>query len=529
MHFWPATWPTVDDIRIGARFFVHAVQIMRTHPVAGEAQKRLAERIARREANFLDLVRDTIYGNPASPYRRLLQLAGCEYGDLEQLVGDDGLEPTLQVLCRDGVYLTVDEAKGRRQVVRGNESFAITPSHLHNPRLVADLVSQTGGSGGAPVSVPSTLRVGESGRELELAAMGDRGWVFATWAVPGSTALSGLVRSVADGTPLVRWFSPIDPSASALHSRYAWSARAARWAGLLAGVRLPRPEYVPVTDPMPIVRWMADVLRSGKSPSLAAYVTGAVQVCQAAHDAGVDLRGAHFRLHGEPVTAVRLALIQRAGATVTMGYSSIATGSIGRGCWAPEAPDDIHLRHDLLGLVQAGPDLTPALPPQALLFTSLSPRTKVIMVNASIGDQAEVVERDCGCPMGRLGLHTHLHSIRSFEKLTAGGMTLLDSDVVHVLETVLPTRFGGAPSDYQLVDEESAGGVPNVRLIVHPRLGPLDADQVRAAFLEGIGAGSGVRRVMGLAWREAGWPAVERGMPLSSASGKVQHIQRIAR
>lgn len=529
MHFWPATWPTVDDVRIGARFFVHAVQIMRTHPVAGEAQKRLAERIARREANFLDLVRDTIYGNPASPYRRLLQLAGCEYGDLEQLVGDDGLEPTLQALCRAGVYLTVDEAKGRSPVVRGNESFEINPGYLNNPRLVADLVSQTSGSGGAPVSVPSQLRPGGGVRWLDLQGMGDHDWVFATWAVPGGTTVSALVTSATEGAPLVRWFSPVDPSAATLHARYAWSARAVRWAGLLAGVRLPSPEYVPPTDPMPIVRWMADVLRSGKSPSLNAYVTGAVRVCQAAYDAGVDLRGAHFSLHGEPVTAVRLGVIQRAGATVTMGYNTLETGPIGRGCFAPEAPDEIHLMHDLLGLVQAGPDLTPALPPQALLFTSLSPRAKVIMVNVSSGDQAEVVERDCGCPMQRLGWHTHLHSIRSFEKLTAGGMTVLDSDVMHVLETVLPARFGGGPADYQLVDDEPASGVPDVRLIVHPRLGPLDADRVREVFLEGIGAGSGAKRVMGLAWSEAGWPAVERGLPLISTSGKFQPIQRIAR
>lgn len=56
----------------------------------------------------------------------------------------------------------------------------------------------------------------------------------------------------------------------------------------------------------------------------------------------------------------------------------------------------------------------------------------------------------------RLGWTLHLHGIRSVEKLTAAGMTFLDSDVIRVLEEVLPGRFGGGPTHYQLVEEEDA-------------------------------------------------------------------------
>ena len=52
------------------------------------------------------------------------------------------------------------------------------------------------------------------------------------------------------------------------------------------------------------------------------------------------------------------------------------------------------------------------------------------------------------------------HTIRSHEKLTAGGMTLLDTDVIRLLDEVLPARFGGAPTDYQLVEHESDDGEP---------------------------------------------------------------------
>jgi hypothetical protein len=85
---------------------------------------------------------------------------------------------------------------------------------------------------------------------------------------------------------------------------------------------------------------------------------------------------------------------------------------------------------------------------------------------------------------------THLSSIRSFEKLTAGGMTFLDADVVRVLEEVLPARFGGAPTDYQLVEDESEDGQPRVLLLVHPSLGPVGPDEMARTFLATIGSGS---------------------------------------
>ena len=37
-------------------------------------------------------------------------------------------------------------------------------------------------------------------------------------------------------------------------------------------------------------------------------------------------------------------------------------------------------------------------------------------------------------------------------------MTFLDSDVIRVLEEVLPARFGGGPTDFQLVEQEDDDG-----------------------------------------------------------------------
>jgi hypothetical protein len=134
--------------------------------------------------------------------------------------------------------------------------------------------------------------------------------------------------------------------------------------------------------------------------------------------------------------------------------------------------------------------------------------------------------RACGCPLERLGWMTQLRDVRSFEKLTAGGMTFLDVDVIRVLEEVLPARFGGGPTDYQLVEEELDDGRPSLRVFVHPTVGPLDDAAVADVFLASIGGGSGARRVMELHWRQANLVSVERRPPLSTASGKILHLHR---
>jgi hypothetical protein len=75
-------------------------------------------------------------------------------------------------------------------------------------------------------------------------------------------------------------------------------------------------------------------------------------------------------------------------------------------------------------------------------------------LNALLGDQAVVLSRDCGCPFERLGWTLHAHTIRSDEKVTAAGMNFSDGELIHVLEEVLPARFGGTPTHYQLAEDE---------------------------------------------------------------------------
>ena len=263
--------------------------------------------------------------------------------------------------------------------------------------------------------------------------------------------------------------------------------------------------------------WMADVVRRGGTPWIRTFPSSAVRACQAALDTGIDLAGARFTVAGEPVTEAKLEAIRRSGAQATPRYGSIETGTLAWGCLAPEWSDDMHVFDDLHAIVQPEESLS-------LFVTSLRPATPLIMLNLSMGDQATLRPRACGCPLEGLGWTTHLHGVLSREKLTAGGMTFYDIDVVRVLEQVLPDRFGGGPTDYQLVEDEAASGEPLVRLLVHPAVGPLEPARVAETFLAAIGTGSGAQRIMGSVWRDAELLQVERRAPVTTASGKILHL-----
>ena len=59
------------------------------------------------------------------------------------------MEGVLEALYRQGVYLTVDELKGRRPVIRGATTIPLDPVALRNPLTAGPLHARTSGSGGA--------------------------------------------------------------------------------------------------------------------------------------------------------------------------------------------------------------------------------------------------------------------------------------------------------------------------------------------------------------------------------------------
>jgi hypothetical protein len=418
-------------------------------------------------------------------------------------------------------------------VVRGSDRLPqVQLADLRNPRGTGHLVARSSGSSsGTQAAVALDLNaLFEQFPTYRVAAdaTGCADWPTASWIAPGSTGLNAALRAVvAFGRPLEHWFSPVDVHDPSMPSTFRWTNKTVRAVAALYGARLPAPELVDPADPMPIVRWITSVKRRGEIPVLTLYPTSAVRLCAAAHAAGVDLAGARLSLRGEPITPARASAARSVGAIPLSLFGTIEAGLIGHGCLQPEAVDEVHLHEDLHAVVQPGDDGPGAgLPGNALLLTVLRPNARLILINASLGDEATVTRRACGCALEAIGLRTHLAEIQSFEKLTGMGMTFAAADVTPILEHLLPARFGGLSTDYQLAEEETGVGGVRLRLLVHPRLGQLDEASVADTFLLALAEVSPARRMMTAVWRTGDMVCVDRTPPFAAPSGKIMHFRR---
>jgi hypothetical protein len=511
---------------VGAAGAVSAARLLRRlpgflgRPIDGDtARETVARRLAGRRDDFLAVARRFVYGSTASPYRQLLEHAGCEYGDLERLVRHDGVEGALTTLFQRGVFLTVEEFKGRRPAVRGSARVELWPEKLVNPTARPLLLAHSSGSRGPRTRVPLDLRFVREhavNRRLSLEARGALAWRHALWGSAGGSDMSILLRFAACGAPPERWFTPLDSRALHLSLTDRVSALAVCLGSLLAGSPLPFPRPTALVS---IARWMQQARQAGATPHLKAYVTVAMKLCEAAAEVGIELAGAQLTLTGEPLTGARLETFARYGVAAASDYGSNETGQVGEPCGAPGAPDDVHLLDDLHAVIQPGAaGQAHGFPPRALLITSLRPTAPIVLLNVSMGDEAWVTARSCGCALEVAGLRRHLHAVRSFEKLMIAGRTFLDADVVHVLEELLPARFGGTPAHYQLVESEGAAGEARLTILVDPAVGTVDLTAVADVF----------RRALGdpRAWREGSTIRAISAPPRATTSGKILHVHR---
>jgi hypothetical protein len=441
------------------------------------------------------------------------------------------VEEALRRLLTAGVYLTVAELRGDQSVRRGGLAIEVDPRRLRNPLVGCDLPMQKGGSRSAGTPVGWSLDfVRDRAVNLRLAeaARGPTRRRYAVWSPPGSAALAHLLDIYARGGAPDRWYSPVDPASPELPAPYGWSAHLLRAAGRFCGRPLPRPVHVPTLAPGPIVDWIGSVLAAGEVPYLHTRPSAVLRICEAAARRGVCLEGTEVAVGGEPITAARVAAMRRAGLRVLPRYAAAEAGLIGDGCLAPSGSDDVHVLDDLIAVVQPTA-ADGALPRNALLVSSFRPTAPLILLNVSMGDVGILEPASCACPLAALGWTTRLRSVLSVEKLTAEGMTFHDTDVIRILDEILPARFGGGPSDYQLVEDERPDGQPRLRLLVYPDVRSVDSGAMTDAFLSALGAPGGADGVMTLVWRAAGLVEVERVAPLMTPAGKVLHVHRISR
>jgi hypothetical protein len=153
----------------------------------------------------------------------------------------------------------------------------------------------------------------------------------------------------------------------------------------------------------------------------------------------------------------------------------------------------------------------------------LLPSAPKILLNVESDDYGVMETRSCGCLFGQLGFDTHLHDIRSFSKLTGSGMTIVGTDFVRILEEVLPRKYGGAATDYQLLEEEDSQGQTHLSLIISPTVGVVDESDVVATVLGELRRAPHPGKLTAGVWSQANILRVKRMYPISSM-GKVMTL-----
>lgn len=515
-----------DQIRMGLRFTRDLRGFLRQPMLLEASKQRLTDYLNQRANSFLKVVERGVYQNPASPYLALLTKAGISLDQLQGWVKVEGVEAALGRLYEAGVYVTIDEFKGRRPIERLGINLKTSEKDFDNPLMTRHYDSRTGGStsrAGNAVSVDLNLHTHETAHDaIFIEAFKLRGRPMGLWR-PGPPASSGInisMRRSKLGQPVTRWFSQTPVSLSKDDARFRIFLWTAVYASRFYGRPVPEPEYVPLEQAIKVAQWLAEQRAKGTPAVLDTNVGSGIRVCLAAKEAGLDISGTFFRLGSEPYTEARARIVAEAGCTAVCHYFMSETSRVGAACAAPEAIDDMHILLDKLALIQRDKVVSNEESVGAFYLSTLHPSTPKLMLNVQTGDYGVVRERQCGCLLGQLGLHTHVHSIRSFDKLTSEGMNFLGSELITLIEDVLPAKFGGSPTDYQLVEFET-NGLTRVSLVVSPRLGSVDEKQVVETALDTLGAYNSGKRMMANYWREGQTLQVERREPYATRSAKI--------
>jgi hypothetical protein len=437
------------------------------------ARAEIRARMERREERFLETTRRLVYDEPASPYRRLLERAGCAHRDLAAAVRQHGVEGALERLRASGVFVSWQEFKSLVPIRRDGLEIATRPSDFDNPVLMGrGFGGTTSGSRAAPRRVKYDLDLiaeHAANESLLQEIHGVSRSPLALW-LPSLPALSGLNNVLMNarlGRPPERWFTP-SARAAAGESRAALAY--VSWCSRLLGRRLPRAEPTPPSSAGRVARWLAEA--RGRGPGVVrTYTSLAVRVAEAARADGIDLAGSVLFAGAEPLTERRRAYIESTGATVVSRYTATETGLLGGACTRRRGADDMHLYTDRLAVV-AGPR-------NALLFTSLSPTTGKVLFNTDIGDTGTLARAPCDCAFGELGMTVRVAGVRPVDQVAAEGVPFarIEESVGGVVE-----RAGGSPADYLVRELPDERGTLRLHLVVSDRLTGLADKDLRAAL-----------------------------------------------
>jgi hypothetical protein len=515
-------------------FLAGVPRLVRRNMTMEEALSIVRERLQNRERNFLDVVERTVYRRPGNPYELLLNGAGCTLNDLRELVAKEGLEGALQRLRSEGVYVSFEEFKGTKPIVRGSLTIHPDPAGFDNPTADRYYTSTTGGSTGRGRRVQLDLKHIEAllpGRMVVRHVQGVRGIPAASWSdLPPGGGPKGMLLQAASGEEARHWFCARMGGKGGPAFRFRAATFATLTVARLSGTRVSWPVHVPFENAVVLAEWARDqVQRAGKC-TIHASVSRILRIAVAAQEHGIDLRGTVLRGGGEPPTVAKVAQIVASGATFYSSYAFSEVGTVGSCCVNATGPNDQHFMQDHLAMISA-PRLVPGFDIEvpAFCFTSLLDSAPKLLLNVESDDYGTVDTKPCGCEWERLGFPVHLRDIRSFRKLTGEGVTLVGSDIEKILDEELPKRYGGSALDYQFAEEEDARGFTKLILRVAPGIALGDEGEAVEFVLNALERLGSAGSVVTHTWRQAGSIQIRREAPTMTGRGKLMPLDIRAR
>jgi hypothetical protein len=499
------------------------------------AHARVRADLASRADNLLRIIAEGVLAVPGSPYRALLEHAGATAEDVADLIRQEGVEGALERLYDAGVYVSLDEFKGRKPIVRGSLRLEVTARDFDNPLTTVHYAAQSGGSrsSGTRIAIDLAHNVRSAIYDLllfETHGVLDRPYVIWQPTLPYGAGMNAVLRYAKFGGSAARWFTQNRAPTFGQSWQHGWLTRflvlATRWYGR----PVPQPQHVPLAQAERIAACLAELKTRGTPALVNTNASSGTRVCLAAKEHGLDIAGTMFRLGGEPLTPARARVVASSGSRVVTIYGMGEIGRIGLPCAHADEVDDVHLLLDKLSVIRRLRSPRAGGPPVPVnVYTTLVSSTPKLMLNVESDDFGEMQQRSCGCLLDELGLGLHLHTIRSHEKLTSEGMNFLGHDLIRLIEEVLPARFEGAPTDFQFVEDETPDGLPQVRLLVSPRVGHLSEDNVVAAVIDFLNDLPGAGGAFGERWREGGTLRVVRREPYATNASKVLALHTMKR
>jgi hypothetical protein len=493
-----------------------------------EARETIRYRLENREENFLSIVEKGVYGYKRSPYLKLLKLAGYDYSDVKNLVRNDGLESALKTLKDAGIYVSYEESKGKKPIIRNGKTVETQESDFHNPYTSSYFESQTGASRSRGSKIKTNFDFIE--QKAVYAAVSnhifevqDAPWGIWLPALPVSSGITRILSNAKVGVDTAKWFTPIDMRENFIHRVNEWILNAMLIEGRLLGKKLPKPEFVHQNNSIVIGKWMSSMLKETGRCCQLASPSGAVRICNEAEKHGLELDGAVFIVGGEPLTKAKQEKIMSLGCTWVSNYASSECHAIGYGCKNPVHVDEVHFFKDSLALIQINKILKESeVEIDSFFLTNLLSSAPIIMLNVETDDFGVVDSRNCGCGFQNLGFTDHIYGIRSYSKLTGEGVTFQGSNLIKVLEEDLPRLYGGSPIDYQVVEKEDGDGFTRVILNISPDVGGINEEELREKFIELLNPSGRNTNVDML--DKGGNIFVERDYPIPTRSGKIMPI-----